>query len=551
MRRIALPAGLLGGLGATVLPACLTWTPPVPSDDDASADDDSAPADDDDDTEPADDDDGSPPDDDDDDDSVVPVDLAAAGVASILRIDGMGTGGVPLFGLALFSESVQSPSAEEAALEEVIGFPLPLFADPISPRIFEPFGDRYAGPWTTVGEPLLVELGSAVSGMWPADSGAGYQWLPDSAADAALVAGQAWTFQVPEGTPWAGAWAGPALPDAPEPRGAALQGSRVYLEAGGTLDLQASAPTPEGATDVLVALGYVLGAARGGPSGGAAAAFYVDPASGAISLSREALDEALSGATFATLYWIRTARQAQQTPGGPLLLTSGQWSVFDLHLLLAGDYLVDVQPETAPTPGSATLVLSSAAAPWASDQEIVVTVGGWQASSVVFDGPGQLTVTMDLSPLAPGSAEVVVSGAPSGIGFGVLQVEFSPPACDFDETEDNDDLSQAEPIAIGQVACGALDPAGDADFFSFTATAGVSYRMTVVAQRLGYPTDPTLTLLDSAGNPLAFVDDFFGYDPQLDFVAGSSGTYGLRVGPYDDAVGGPDFGYRLSTGVLP
>lgn len=115
---------------------------------------------------------------------------------------------------------------------------------------------------------------------------------------------------------------------------------------------------------------------------------------------------------------------------------------------------------------------------------------------------------------------------------------------------------RAEPVPVPVIVSGLLDRPKSAQLFEFTAQAGQRFVFQVQAMRLGSHLDPAITLLDEAGNKIAFADDpvidersdEFQLDPVLSYRFEKTGTYRVSI---RDAMyrGGADFVYRLS--ILP
>ena len=116
------------------------------------------------------------------------------------------------------------------------------------------------------------------------------------------------------------------------------------------------------------------------------------------------------------------------------------------------------------------------------------------------------------------------------------------------ETSPNDTSSQPQAIQIPCDVAGRFHPKGDRDWYSFTAKAGEEFRFEVISQRLGLPTDASLTIesvgVDDKGQPvvkeIAFSDDiaadFAGVgvdrpttDPAISFKAPVDGNYRVLI----------------------
>jgi hypothetical protein len=78
---------------------------------------------------------------------------------------------------------------------------------------------------------------------------------------------------------------------------------------------------------------------------------------------------------------------------------------------------------------------------------------------------------------------------------------------------------------------GQLQSPGDEDAFSVTATKGKSLEIRVESTRLGYDTDPVVSVIDAAGKTVVENDDGrrSERDPSLTFSPPADGTYQILV----------------------
>ncbi len=124
-------------------------------------------------------------------------------------------------------------------------------------------------------------------------------------------------------------------------------------------------------------------------------------------------------------------------------------------------------------------------------------------------------------------------------------------ACD-DDNEPNDTPDTATgPIAYDSDEDGCIDPPGDEDWFTFSATAGDIIEARVRASNADTQLDPTLTLYDTDGEAiLAFNDDEnfpISFDSRLTFCMPSTGTFFLQVEGLDGVSTGE---YELALDFL-
>jgi WD40 repeat protein len=107
-----------------------------------------------------------------------------------------------------------------------------------------------------------------------------------------------------------------------------------------------------------------------------------------------------------------------------------------------------------------------------------------------------------------------------------------------------DSARTAMAVKLPTTVVGAIDRAGDVDYFRFDAAAGEQVGVQVMAAEFGSKLDPVLVLTDEAGTVLAEGSSSLGY------VVRRSGTYAVGVRDREFR-GGADFGYRLHVGPVP
>lgn len=115
------------------------------------------------------------------------------------------------------------------------------------------------------------------------------------------------------------------------------------------------------------------------------------------------------------------------------------------------------------------------------------------------------------------------------------------------EQEPNDDFARAQAIALPVMIEGTIAKERDVDVYKFEGKKGQRVKFSIVAAKLGAPTDALLTLYDDAKGVLAIVDDTGGSpDPILEAKLPRDGTYYVVVIEASD-LGGAQFGYRLKA----
>ncbi|QDU21149.1 WD40 repeat domain-containing protein [Urbifossiella limnaea] len=112
------------------------------------------------------------------------------------------------------------------------------------------------------------------------------------------------------------------------------------------------------------------------------------------------------------------------------------------------------------------------------------------------------------------------------------------------ESGNTDSARQSMLVGLPGTVTGAIDRAGDVDYFRFTAKAGDPIGVQVVAAELGSKLDPVLVLTDADGRVLAEGGAVLG------FRVPAAGGYAVGVRDREYR-GGTDFTYRLHLGDVP
>ncbi len=118
------------------------------------------------------------------------------------------------------------------------------------------------------------------------------------------------------------------------------------------------------------------------------------------------------------------------------------------------------------------------------------------------------------------------------------------------EAVSNDTPAGATPIALMQTINGVICPAGDIDYYRFSANSGTTISADVVAKADGSSLDPYLYLLDGDGTSSLAENDDIQYgviqDSHLQYTILRSGVYYLKVKAYNNpGVGGANYFYRI------
>ena len=127
------------------------------------------------------------------------------------------------------------------------------------------------------------------------------------------------------------------------------------------------------------------------------------------------------------------------------------------------------------------------------------------------------------------------------------------------EAETNDTPDSAQPVKLPRIIDGRIDRPGDLDMFRLEGKKGARVVVEVMARRLGSPLDSLVRLMDSAGEVVAWNDDYEykdGFlhtdmgllthhaDSYLNAELPADGTYFVQLAD-TQTQGGPAYGYRL------
>ena len=133
----------------------------------------------------------------------------------------------------------------------------------------------------------------------------------------------------------------------------------------------------------------------------------------------------------------------------------------------------------------------------------------------------------------PGVRDVKIA-TPQGVStVGQLVIVRDPV---ISEAAKNDELSQAQEIALPATVCGLIEKAEDVDFFKFKVEAGTELHFHVRCSRLQdrihdlqNHADPLMTIRNSTGSTIASSDNYFFGDPFLSHKFVQAGEYFLEL----------------------
>lgn len=165
--------------------------------------------------------------------------------------------------------------------------------------------------------------------------------------------------------------------------------------------------------------------------------------------------------------------------------------------------------------------------------DLALRPDGQQLALARFDGVGLL--------IDPSTGKPTAQPMPGQPGPKPLPTDRFPVVSESGRT---DSARIAQSISLPVTLAGAIDRAGDADYFRFEAKAGDQIGVQVVTTELGSKLDPVVVVTDEGGTILAESGAILG------FRAPNAGTYAIGIRDRDYR-GGADFSYRLNIGNVP
>jgi hypothetical protein len=164
------------------------------------------------------------------------------------------------------------------------------------------------------------------------------------------------------------------------------------------------------------------------------------------------------------------------------------------------------------------------------------------------DGTG-LTARLSLKQDAPVGPREIRAGTAKGVSNPVrIWVDNFPGGA---EKEPNDDPARAQAVTRAPgVIGGRIGAPQDRDVFVFQAAAGETWVFDCNAARLRSRLDPVLELRDAKGSIVKMAQSVWERDPRLIYTFKKAGRFFLTVRD-TQFLGGPDYIYRLTAGVVP
>jgi hypothetical protein len=122
---------------------------------------------------------------------------------------------------------------------------------------------------------------------------------------------------------------------------------------------------------------------------------------------------------------------------------------------------------------------------------------------------------------------------------------------DVSETEPNNDVGQAQSVALDTTVNGVISAPTDVDFVTFKAKAGQNIVVYCLATSIDSKLHADIMVSGPDGKPLASNHAYRDGDAVLDFKAPTDGDYHVRVSQFAYTTGGFDHFYRLTVTTKP
>jgi hypothetical protein len=119
------------------------------------------------------------------------------------------------------------------------------------------------------------------------------------------------------------------------------------------------------------------------------------------------------------------------------------------------------------------------------------------------------------------------------------------------EKEPNSDVPQAQPVEIGTVVHGVVNPRPDVDYFRFAGKKGQRVIVHCASWTIDSKLNPQLQLFGPGDRELASNRNYRNRDAVLDCVLPADGAYLIRLCEFTYLSAGPEYFYRLTLSAGP
>ncbi|MCS6866384.1 MAG: PPC domain-containing protein [Gemmataceae bacterium] len=122
---------------------------------------------------------------------------------------------------------------------------------------------------------------------------------------------------------------------------------------------------------------------------------------------------------------------------------------------------------------------------------------------------------------------------------------------EVNEQEPNNDVTEAQKIAVGTVVNGVIANPTDVDYCSFPGRKGQRVIISCLASSIDSKATPLVEVFDPSGRRLAANRNYRDTDALVDVILPADGDYLVRVCQFTYTAGGADYFYRLSVTTAP
>lgn len=162
-------------------------------------------------------------------------------------------------------------------------------------------------------------------------------------------------------------------------------------------------------------------------------------------------------------------------------------------------------------------------------------------------GPHKFRVTVDAK-VPPGIYDVRFAGKWGVSNPRAFVVGNLPEVV---EKEPNNDVPEAQRIAIGTTVNGVLANATDVDYSVFAGKKGQRVLVSCLASSIDSRANPMIDIYDASGRKLGMNRNYRDTDALTDLILPADGDYYIRLAQFTYQGGGPEFFYRLTVSTGP
>lgn len=122
---------------------------------------------------------------------------------------------------------------------------------------------------------------------------------------------------------------------------------------------------------------------------------------------------------------------------------------------------------------------------------------------------------------------------------------------EIEEKEPNNDVGQAQKVAVNTVVNGVINAPTDVDYYSFPGRKGQRLLLHVAGASIDSKVRPAVELYDAGGNRLIFNRNYHDHDALADVTLPGDGDYFVRLYEFTHTAGSPEHYYRLNITTAP